>query len=350
MTTYQSPTEAVRVSGSNIYIEALPEPDYSDIVCPNCGADSSHTTAVWESVADYYACCEPDYIGCHQCREVTNPTEHGDNPPRLFTAEETPGLRSSHSELEWGDIVDIEYTDLDKEQVVVSTPKVNCHSWAYRPWYSQTVADRNPDFPPTDPVVITAPLEEIREQYPYFIGAEPISLADIDSSYYYPHPESRLTKIGRVEPTIRHISNVVPSPYHLETFSVEENAEFIEEIQETGLNHPPKARNLGDTYRLVNGHKRAWTQAVLGKEEIELQIIECSDKRETDLWAKNHFDEYSAERQEIALRRIVSRLGDDALDLKHIDVSQPDVSENVADSSNTTNHVYQAGDVVIRAD
>lgn len=229
-------------------------------------------------------------------------------------------LESSPSPtLQWGAIVE-DVDDPEGEMVVVSTPGATAIEWDV-PVRDRTVAEDNPAYPPTDPVIVTVYKDQLEQEWPYYGGHRPLSLSDIGSKYglkAYSFPESRLRVVGRLSLPRVPIEDVRPSPYHSRSFSVKGNEEFIETTRKAGVPlGSPLVREMDGYFEIINGHKRLWVSQAAGLDEIPVQVLRCDDRRAADLWVKHHFHTYDQEQQQAALNRLIDDFGMGVFDELH---------------------------------
>lgn len=234
-----------------------------------------------------------------------------------------PGIHlentSAHTTLRWGNIVE-DVDDPSSEMVIVSTPSARAYEWDVS-LLNRTVAEDNPEYPPTDWVVVCVYRDELDAEFPYYDGHRPLSLRKLSRESnvnMYSFPESRVRVVGRVKPPKVPIDEIHPSPYHARTFSVDDNREFIETTRKEG--RPlglPMVRKVEDGFETINGHKRIWVSERAGLEEIPVQVLDIDDRRAADLWAKHHYDRYTEQQQEAALNRLVDRFGITVFDKLH---------------------------------
>ena len=226
--------------------------------------------------------------------------------------------------LQWGAIVE-DVDDPGAEMVVVSTPGATAVEWDVSV-RNRTVAEDNPAYPPTDPVIVTVYKGQMDEKWPYYGGHRTLPLSDIGSEFglrSYSFPESRLRVVGRVSLPRVPIEDVRPSPYHSRSFSVEGNEEFIESTRKEGVPlGAPLVREMDGYFEIVNGHKRLWVSQVAGLNEIPVQVFRYDDRRAADLWAKHHFHTYTKDEQQAALNRLIDDFGMGVFDeLYHLERS-----------------------------
>ncbi|QCW02092.1 ParB N-terminal domain-containing protein [Natrinema pallidum] len=192
--------------------------------------------------------------------------------------------------------------------VVVKTPNAIAADWRVP---GGTVADTNPDYPATDPVVVVVFRDDLEDAYPRYTGGLPLSLAQInrDGLRHYSFPKSRLRRIDQLEPTQLTLDAIDPNPYHSRNFTVDENRDYIAAIRDRGRPDPPPiVRDCGDRFELLNGHKRVWASYVAGLESIPCDVHYERELYAARTWARYHLQGYSEPQRQAALRRIESRL------------------------------------------
>lgn len=200
-----------------------------------------------------------------------------------------------------------------RKLVVVNTPGIPITEWDADP--RTTVADKNPGYDPSEEVVIAAPKAEIQEAFPYYTGGVPLHLTRINQTEidHTGYPRSRLNPIRQLPPTTLPLRDIRPSPFHVRSFDVDDNTEFIESVQEQGHPEtPPLVRPVEDGFEIVNGHKRIWASHVAGLTAVPCRCAYIDDRQAAERWAREHLPGYTDEQERAAVARLREKFGDDA--------------------------------------
>lgn len=200
-----------------------------------------------------------------------------------------------------GDIVIDSEDDDPNEAVVVNTPNVEASEWDVES-RGCTLDEDNPEYPADDPVVAVVFRDDLEEQYPFYTGVKPLKLGDIvrtSGIHFYAFPASRLSKVDYIRCHEIPLAKINPSPYHSRQFSREDNAEFIEEVEERG--HPgsyPLLRPVGDEFEIVNGHKRVWICRLVGLDSVKCRVAYLDDWEAVTWFSERHLSTDIPEREE----------------------------------------------------
>jgi ParB family chromosome partitioning protein len=199
--------------------------------------------------------------------------------------------------------------------VVVNTPRATASEWRTP---GGTVASDNPDYDADEAVVVVAYLDDLHEtDYWAFSGPWPLPLKPLtqSSAEHYSFPEGRLETHTRREPATLPTCDLLPSPYHTETFGLDdqESRALVEKIRENGFFAPVAAHRRDDgRFVLLNGHRRVWAASVLGLDQIPVRPRYAQSPRQVaEIWAKNHLPDYDRQQRAEAYQRLRKRLGDD---------------------------------------
>lgn len=115
--------------------------------------------------------------------------------------DETPDDEQDDSneefEFVYGDIVNDREVEDSVDYVVVTLPNKTISEWKYND--DETIADRNPGYPPSDDLIIVAEREELEDTFPdWDKRTEEISLSEFDDQEveYSAFPSIRLVLVG----------------------------------------------------------------------------------------------------------------------------------------------------------
>jgi ParB family chromosome partitioning protein len=145
---------------------------------------------------------------------------------------------------------------------------------------TRTVANDNPDYPASDPVV-----ELVWNDH----GDDPAFAGARDDLTVYHFPLSRLV----CEPCVRDVapSALAASPYHHRTFAVDENhnAGYIRKIRSQGyIESLLLARETAAGLELVAGHKRRWVAHQAGLDTVAVRVVDLSAWEAALHYAEDH--------------------------------------------------------------
>jgi ParB family chromosome partitioning protein len=218
-----------------------------------------------------------------------------------------------------GDVV------MDKEHdmsgpVAVSRIPVSAEEWTVPG--RGTLAEDNPGYPADDYVINVVFQDTLSEFYPYYSGIKPLALTELNERgvQFYAFPESRLRAVGRIKSHTIDISAIRPSPYHVRSFCVADNREFIASIRQRGDldKNSPLLRPVGGKYskdapmfEILNGHKRVWAAHVAGLDDVTARCIYISDEQAARTFVNAHFDGYDASARQTARQAMHQRLGEE---------------------------------------
>jgi ParB family chromosome partitioning protein len=227
------------------------------------------------------------------------------------------------TELHFGDlVVDRELDDPDTA-VIVNTPKVPANGWEV--YGDNTVADDNPEYPETDPIVIVVYRDTLQDARPDYEGRDLIRITELNeaSIQWYAFPESRLQCVGRYPSTetvpIRKIRN---APYHAREFDPDANQDFVGTIAERGYPKPePLIRPLDDGYEIVDGHKRVAAAEEAGLETIPCVVEDLSDVNAAQEWIDSHLHRYTEREKQTAVVELQERLDIDVTEMNGLSSS-----------------------------
>jgi ParB/RepB/Spo0J family partition protein len=79
------------------------------------------------------------------------------------------------------------------------------------------------------------------------------------------------------------IDKLVPHPIIARKYTTEEVNDLVQSIREKGIIYPPKVRQKGDYYEILDGHRRVEAAKTIGYKEIKCEVVECSDEEAVDL-------------------------------------------------------------------
>lgn len=254
----------------------------------------------------------------------------------------------SESQLQRGTIVEDTDSDTDTEFIVVKTPNKSAAEWNV-PSRGRTVAEDNPSYPPDVPVVAVIPVEVQRRERPFYTGFVPLSLSTLsdDGITVYTFPEPRIRVVRRRQPPQIPIENIRPSPYSVRQFNPDEERKFINDTRRQGVpigfpkvrpinydrdeaadrideparpgdspDEPPRGSVVAETdFEIVDGHKRVWAARQAGLKMIPANVCVVDEKQAIDLWAKNHYADYTHDQQREVIDRLRSTFDADPCDL-----------------------------------
>jgi len=73
------------------------------------------------------------------------------------------------------------------------------------------------------------------------------------------------------------IEKLVPHPVIERRDRIEDGNSLKQNIEENGMNNPPKVMRRGNKYEIIDGHRRIECAKALGWTEVKCEIVECSD-------------------------------------------------------------------------
>lgn len=133
------------------------------------------------------------------------------------------------------------------------------------------------------------------------------------------------------------LEHVSPSPFHVREFDPAENALYVDEVRRAGwADSFPVVRPIpvpsGDSYEIVEGHKRLWAAERAGFDTHPVEVVELDNWEAAKVFI---FDHLPAERHvpadverddnwyadsdiESVVRHLVDRFGEDALDIDRV--------------------------------
>jgi ParB family chromosome partitioning protein len=167
---------------------------------------------------------------------------------------------------------------------------------------TRTVADDNPDYPATDPVV----------ELVWSDLGDDSALADARAAHtVYHFPLSRLV----CESCVRDVapSVLAASPYHHRTFAVDENHNegYIRKIRSQGyINSLLLARETDAGLELVAGHKRRWVAQQAELDTVAVRVVDLSAWEAAIHYAEDHLQAVDTETALQIVRALVARWGD----------------------------------------
>jgi ParB family chromosome partitioning protein len=219
--------------------------------------------------------------------------------------------------LDCGDVV-VDRDDPAGEAVVVNTPPCETTGWTLRP--TLTLAEDNPAYPDDDKVIVVVYRETLEETFPYYCGARPLQLSDLNDKgiKFYAFPESRLKKIDEINTRPVPVSKLRPAPYHSRRFSAQENLRLIARTErDENPPFPPLVQATDDgRLTILDGHKRVWAASVAGLNTIDCVNLYLNDWAAAGIFASCHLDRDDIRIEEDAyeetIRRLHERWGDRA--------------------------------------
>jgi len=228
-------------------------------------------------------------------------------------AQESGPDEQPRAEIDHGTIVlDREVTpSYANPAVVVNTPSTRIDEW-YVPGRDGTVGRDNPEYAPSEPVVVVVYRDTLADHYSHYTGSRPLPLERLSAEglKQYAFPASRLEPVGSVGPQQLPLDEITPSPYHARNFDAEANRGYIEQIRDWGHPKPyPLVRVTDSGFELINGHKRTWASHVAGLDEIRCWCLYVDCEEAARAWAKRHLHDYTGEQEATARQRLQDHLG-----------------------------------------
>jgi hypothetical protein len=236
---------------------------------------------------------------------------------------------SQPNKLRLGAVVVDERDPNDTPLIVVNEPPVEAQNWTDID--DQTLAETRPEYPPNDDVFIAVERETLHDNFPAYGGIEPIKISRLTGTEtdWRAFPRSQLQYQHREREHPVPISDLLPSPYHAQDFSLVDDGRLVAAMDRANTFFGSvDARITHDgRLRMVNGHKRVWAATVAGIETVPTIGHSCRPLEAAEMFARMHLkqpeddpDSYVGEAREEAIRCLQTRFGTQCAEIPYVPV------------------------------